>query len=56
MNGEPNGETPAAPQPVPGKSSGKGSATALEALIRQRKRGELPQEDTPPPPPARDTP
>ena len=62
MSGEPTRDAPGASQPVPGKSSGKGAATALEALIRQRKRGELPDENqavpppAPPPAPAHDAP
>jgi len=57
---EPTRDAPAAPPPVPGKASGKGAATALEALIRQRKRAERPDETQSAPPPlpapARDAP
>ena len=58
MSTDSTSDVPAIPQPIPGKSSGKGAATALEALIRQRKRAELPDESqaTPPPEPARDAP
>lgn len=52
MSGKATSDAPAGPQPIPGKSSGKGAATALEALIRQRRRGELPDENRSAPPPA----
>ena len=50
MSAEPTKDS-AVPQPVPGHSSGNGADTALEALIRQRKRGELPEERQATPPP-----
>ncbi|MGV3570757.1 MAG: hypothetical protein ACO1PB_09160 [Ramlibacter sp.] len=56
MSAEPTKNPPAAPEPLPGHASGNGADTALEALIRQRKRGELPDERQAitPPAPARD--
>ncbi|QJW84746.1 hypothetical protein HK414_16965 [Ramlibacter terrae] len=50
MSAEPSKEVPVIPQPVPGHSSGNGADTALEALIRQRKRGELPDDRQATPP------
>lgn len=46
----PDGREPS-PSPAAGSASGKGSNTALEALIRQRKRAETPDDGALPPAP-----